>query len=80
MPSSADLAALVEALLLRGLRPAGNATRDGRPGSKSAIYLVEDRALSGCEAGVSRVCDIGFDRRRIDVRRAFSDVGEDDEK
>ena len=53
MPSSADLAALVEALLLRGLRPAGNATRDGRPGSKPAIYHVEDRALSGCEAGVS---------------------------
>jgi hypothetical protein len=41
VPSSADLAALVEALLLRGLRPAGNATRDGRPGSKSAIYRVE---------------------------------------
>ena len=36
-----------------GLRPAGNVTRDGRPGSKSAIYRVEDRALSGCEAGVS---------------------------
>src|SRR5271155_2764432 len=53
VPSSADLAALVEALLLRGLRPAGNVTRDGRPGSKSAIYRVEDRALSGCEAGVS---------------------------
>ena len=53
MPSSADLAALVEALLLRGLRPAGNVTRDGRPGSKSAIYRVEGRALSGYEAGVS---------------------------
>ena len=53
MPSSADLAAHVEALLLRGLRPAGNVTRDGRPGSKSAIYRLEDRALSGCEAGVS---------------------------
>ncbi len=36
-----------------GLRPAGNVTRDGRPGSKSAIYRVDDRALSGCEAGVS---------------------------
>jgi hypothetical protein len=53
VPSSADLAALVEALLLRGLRPAGNVTRDSRPGSKSGIYRVEDRALSGCEAGVS---------------------------
>ena len=53
MPSSADLAALVEALLLRGLRPAGNVTRGGRAGSKSAIYRVEDHALSGCEAGVT---------------------------
>ena len=53
VPSSADLAALVEALLLRGLRPARNVTRDGKPGSKSAIYRVGDRALSGCEAAVS---------------------------
>ena len=28
------------------------------------------------EATTLRVCDIDFDRRRIDVRRAFSDVGE----
>ena len=27
------------------------------------------------EATALRVCDIDFDRRRIDVRRAFSDVG-----
>ncbi len=36
-----------------GLRPAGNVTKDDRPGSKSANYRVDDRALSGCEAGVS---------------------------
>jgi len=71
VPSSADLAALVEALLLRGLRPAGNVIRDGRPGSKSAIYRVEDRALSGCEAGVSvgsafrpGGCDLSHGNRR----------------
>jgi hypothetical protein len=27
------------------------------------------------KATALRVCDIDFDRRRIDVRRAFSDVG-----
>jgi len=42
----------VEAVLLRELRPPGNLTSGGRPGSKSAIHRVEDRALSDCEAGV----------------------------
>jgi hypothetical protein len=40
VPSSADLAAPVEALLLRGLRPAGNVAGEGRPGSNSSIYRL----------------------------------------
>ncbi len=64
MPSSADLAAPVEALLLRGLRPAGNVTRDGRPGSKSALYRVENHAPVWLRGGRLR----SF--RVVEVRRA----------
>ena len=49
VPVPADLAALP----VRGLRPAGSATRDKGPGSKSAIYRLENPALPCCETSVS---------------------------
>jgi integrase len=39
------------------------------------ILLLAYTGLRWGEATALRVCDIDFDRRRIDVRRAFSDVG-----
>jgi len=47
VPSSADLAAPVEALLLRGLCPAGNVAGEGRPGSNSSIYRLTRARLAG---------------------------------
>ena len=38
------------------------------------ILLLAYTALRRGEATAPRVCDIDFDRRRVDVRRAFSDV------
>jgi integrase len=43
----------------------------GRP----LILLLAYTGLRWGEATALRVCDIDFDRRRVDVRRAFSDVG-----
>ena len=39
------------------------------------ILVLAYTGLRWGEATALRVCDIDFDRRRIDVRRAFSDVG-----
>jgi integrase len=39
------------------------------------ILLLAYTGLRWGEATALRVCDIDFDRRRVDVRRAFSDVG-----
>jgi integrase len=39
------------------------------------ILVLAYTGLCWGEATALRVCDIDFDRRRIDVRRAFSDVG-----
>ena len=39
------------------------------------ILLLAYTGLRWGEATALRVCDIDFERRRIDVRRAFSDVG-----
>jgi integrase len=39
------------------------------------ILLLAYTGLRWGEATAPRVCDIDFDRRRVDVRRAFSDVG-----
>ena len=39
------------------------------------ILVLGYTGLRWGEATALRVCDIDFDRRRIDVRRAFSDVG-----
>jgi integrase len=39
------------------------------------ILLMAYTGLRWGEATALRVCDIDFDRRRVDVRRAFSDVG-----
>ncbi|MGH3218637.1 MAG: tyrosine-type recombinase/integrase [Streptosporangiaceae bacterium] len=39
------------------------------------VLLLAYTGLRWGEATALRVCDIDFDRRRVDVRRAFSDVG-----
>jgi integrase len=39
------------------------------------ILLLAYTGLRWGEATALRVCDVDFERRRIDVRRAFSDVG-----
>ena len=39
------------------------------------VLVLGYTGLRWGEATALRVCDIDFDRRRIDVRRAFSDVG-----
>jgi integrase len=39
------------------------------------ILLLAHTGLRWGEATALRVCDIDFNRRRVDVRRAFSDVG-----
>ena len=43
--------------------------------SRLLILVLGYTGLRWGEATALRVCDIDFDRRRVDVRRAFSDVG-----
>jgi integrase len=43
--------------------------------SRLLVLLLGYTGLRWGEATALRVCDIDFDRRRVDVRRAFSDVG-----
>jgi hypothetical protein len=55
-------------------RGAGHGSRRVR----SASGPKDASETAAREATALRVCDIDFERRRVDVRRAFSDVGEVD--
>jgi integrase len=61
--------------VIKGSTTWSNASANRLGGNFGLILLLAYTGLRWGEATALRVCDVDLDRRRVDVRRAFSDVG-----